>query len=47
LAVQTIGRGEGKMVDISVVGAGMMGAGMSVAMINIRENALERGMRKC
>ena len=44
------------MVDISVVGAGMMGAGitksaalagMSVAMINIRENALERVMRKC
>jgi len=44
------------MVDISVVGAGTMGAGitksaalagMSVAMIDLREDALERGMHKC
>src|SRR5215208_1635990 len=52
LAVRAIGRGEGKMVDFAVVGAGTMGAGiaesaalagMSVAMIDVREEALERG----
>jgi 3-hydroxybutyryl-CoA dehydrogenase len=54
LAVRTIGRGECKVVDIAVVGAGTMGAGiaesaalagMSVAMIDVREDALERGMQ--
>jgi len=44
------------MVDIAVVGAGTMGAGiaesaalagMSVTMIDVREDALERGMHKC
>jgi 3-hydroxybutyryl-CoA dehydrogenase len=52
--VRTIGRGEGKMVDIAVVGAGTMGAGiaesaalagMAVIMIDVRGEALERGMQ--
>jgi len=54
LAVRAIGRGEGKMVQFAVVGAGTMGAGiaesaalagMFVAMIDVREEALERGMQ--
>jgi 3-hydroxybutyryl-CoA dehydrogenase len=54
LAVRKIGSGERKMVDIAVVGAGTMGAGiaesaalagMSVTMIDVREDALERGMQ--
>jgi 3-hydroxybutyryl-CoA dehydrogenase len=54
LNVRAIGRGEGKMVDFAVVGAGTMGAGiaesaalagMSVAMSDVQEEVLERGLQ--
>jgi 3-hydroxybutyryl-CoA dehydrogenase len=54
LTIRTIGCREDEMVDIAVVGAGTMGAGiaesaalasMSVTMIDVREDALERGVQ--